>query len=251
MLSNICNFINNSIYYNVLYPNKIKFLSKRETSIFIHKDEDKYIASLSPFDLKARNSYSNINYLNKSVLSATDFKIDEKNKLITAIQKADNYLSKINSVYIDNFLIVDISWKFALTNGNTYENGLAHTRQDVIFLTPYIIEAEFNRLVETLIHEKIHLYQRYYKDKYDVSLYNNGYRIYSKRSDYSLIRANPDLDEYVYKDRNNNIMLGLYKTENPINILDITLYTNNINEHPNEEIAYSIARDYNNNNNYN
>lgn len=243
MLSNIYTYINQSIH-NIFNNDKIIFLSKKETADFIASDNDNYISSLSTIDLKARKTFSKEYYLTKSKDSAINFKTDEKNKLLQVIKKADNFLSEIKSKLIDINLLNYIPWKFGLTYGATYEYGLAHTRGDIIFLTPYIIKADFDKLVETLIHEKIHLYQRLYKYKYNISLYNLGYRIHSNRKEYPLIRANPDLDEYVYTDPNGNIMLGVYTSENPINILDIVINRDNIYEHPNEEIAYSIAKKY-------
>ena len=42
-----------------------------------------------------------------------------------------------------------------------YENGLPHTRSNIIFLSDKMIpETETPDFINTLIHEKIHVYQR-------------------------------------------------------------------------------------------
>ncbi len=72
---------------------------------------------------------------------------------------------------------------------------------------------------------------------------NNGYSIFKKKEKKSLIRSNPDLDEYIYKDKYGIEMVAYYKSEYPTGINDVLL-SNSSNEHPFEKMAYEIAEKY-------
>jgi hypothetical protein len=54
-----------------------------------------------------------------------------------------------------------IKWKIGLVDGNLYESGLPHTRFDLIIIPLKLLNRIFgmNQLINTLIHEKIHVYQ--------------------------------------------------------------------------------------------
>ena len=247
MFERCYNYINNFLS-NILNCNKIKFLSKQETANFIAEDKDKYIASLSKSDLIARRINNKRTYLIHSYNSAIDFTIEDKQKLIYASKEADKFLSIVSSKYISNYLITNIKWRFAFTYSKNYEYGLSHTRSNIIFLSSSIMNVELNKLIETLIHEKVHLYQRLYKTLFNIALFREGYRVANLRKEEPLIRANPDLDEYTYRNPSGVKMMYRYKTYYPSSIFDIE-YNNNEQEHPYEEIAYNIATQYSNKNN--
>jgi hypothetical protein len=67
------------------------------------------------------------------------------------------------------------------------------------------------------------------------------YTVSRKRETEPLIRANPDLDEFIYKDENEDEMINKYKSETPQGINDIIPSKN---EHPFEVMAYEISEDY-------
>jgi len=203
------------------------YLSKEEVINFIRNDSDRYIRNLSPYDLEARDVISPQKYINKIINECYDFNDTQILKL--------NNCSKIARDFFDNKYL----WKFALI-GDIYEEGFPHTRTDIIFLSPKIVNYDDDALITVLIHESIHIYQRYNKDinKY---LQENGYTISRRRDSELLIRANPDLDEYIYKDRNGNELFYKYKSTTPTGINDIIPA---INEHPFEIMAYKISEDY-------
>ena len=206
------------------------YLSKEETVKFILDDNDNYIKSLTYFDLIARKVKTSNEYISKIINQCLTFNE-------TQIEKLDKCSKVANSFYFNKY-----KWKFALID-NVYEEGYPHTREDIIFLSPKVINYSEDELIEILIHESIHIYQRYNKDEINNYLLLNGYRISRKRGTEPLIRANPDLDEYIYKDKNNIEMIYKYSSINPININDLVKSSNN--EHPFEIMAYEISNKYN------
>jgi hypothetical protein len=204
------------------------YLSQEEVINFIRNDTDKYINSLSPFDLEARDVISPQEYINKIINECYDFNDNQITKL--------NNCSKIARKFFDNKYI----WKFALI-GDVYEEGFPHTRADIIFISPKIINYNETDLTTILIHESIHIYQRYNKTEMNKYLRKKGYTVSRRRDSEKFIRANPDLDEYIYKDKNGEELLYLYKSSMPTGINDIIPSKN---EHPFEIMAYEISEQY-------
>jgi hypothetical protein len=215
---------------NYINYNSNKFLTKKETQQFISDDDDNYIKNLSIYDLRARKTSSSDEYLNLIIENCMDFNKEQKDKL--------DYCSKKAKTFFNN----GYDWIFALVD-HIYEEGFPHTRGQVIFLSPNILNYNNEELTKTLIHESIHIYQRFNTDKINEYIKNNGYTIFKKKEKNSLIRANPDLNEYIYKDKNGVEMVAYYKSEYPNGIND-TLLTNSSNEHPFEKMAYEIAEEY-------
>lgn len=223
------------IYYNRTYENyenldEVSCLSKEETQRFIKEDLDGYIKNLSIYDLRARKAKSNDEYKQKVIDSCLDITAEQKKKLGICAKEARKFF--------DN----NHQWIFACIDNN-YEEGFPHTRSTVIFLSPNIINSNDENLTKTLIHESIHIYQRYNKEAMEIYLKKNNYTISRKKPVGSLIRANPDLDEFIYKDEQGRELVAYYSSENPKGINDITL-TNYHYEHPFEKMAYEIAENY-------
>jgi len=215
------------------FINNIIFLKKEETQKFIELDQDNYIKNLSIYDLRARNVKSTEEYLSIAINSCLDFNENQKNKLTNCVKEAIKFFNN------------NYNWTFALTNNN-YEEGFPHTRSNIIFLSPIVLNYSNNELIKTLIHESIHIYQRYNKTEIDNYLNKNGYIISRKKDKNSLIRANPDLDEFIYKDKNGNELIAYYNNEYPKGITDIKL-NSLLEEHPFEKMAYEIAENYSKN----
>jgi len=211
--------------------NDIYFLTKEETQEFILKDDDNYIKNMSIYDLRARKVNSSNEYITSIIKEGClDFNEEQKEKL------------KKSSIEAKEFFNNNKNWIFACVN-NTYEEGYPHTRANIIFISPIIINYNHTELTKILIHESIHIYQRYNPEIVHNYLNENGFSIYKKKDKNSLIRANPDLNEFIYKDKNGSEMVAYYKNEYPTNINDIVL-TNSANEHPYEKMAYEIGNLY-------
>ena len=204
------------------------YLSREETANIIKNDTDNYIKNLTKYDLYARDVSTSEEYIYKIIDSCLNFSETQIIKL--------NNCSKIARNFFDNKYI----WKFALID-EVYEEGFPHTRMDIIFLSPKIINYTDDNLIRILINESIHIFQRYNKTEINDYLKEHNYTVSRRRDSEPLIRANPDLDEYIYKDKDGIEMIYKYKSSMPQGINDIVP---NKNEHPFEKMAYEISEDY-------
>jgi len=85
---------------------------------------------------------------------------------ITIINKEEKFYS--------SGIVAGIKWVFANTYANyskdvikEYEQGLPHTRENIILLSKNVLKYDELDLTSTLIHEKIHIYQRYNPELFD------------------------------------------------------------------------------------
>lgn len=248
---------------HVQYPPSTKIAT------FLLDDKDKYVQNMSSSDLYARKVECREEYRLKSYYSVIDFNPAQKEIVNRACKEADRFFdslispssSQLGSIkgiaYFDAKKAKELTWVFALIKDDGYEEGLPHTRDMYIFITPQLIEKDFKTLVRTLIHEKIHIYQRKYRnekakiDGVETEVYltdymvdNLGYKKVKKRKDMTCdIRANPDLDEWIYSDpKTGGNMYLCYRSGKPVGITDVI--GDSINEHPYEMIAYEIAKKY-------
>lgn len=218
----------------------IQFLSKVETGTFLKEDEDGYVNSLSKADLSARGVQSKDEYTRKIVQSAGEFSNKDREVITRAIESVNDKLSYYNGGTLDANKLRNIPWRIALTNDEAYENGYPHTRQDVIFLGHNILDDP--TLANTLLHEKVHIYQRLYAQEIDIWMEQKGYVRWKLQSSLPLARSNPDINQWVYLDPvSQKPMLAEYTSPTPSNISDVT-QSNPAFEHPYEYMAYEIAK---------
>ena len=221
---------------------EIIFYIKNNLYNILKNDNDNYFKSFYNNDFKVRN-ISNINeYYTILYQSLCD-------PDTTTIRKVTNCISKIKlkieNTKLRTFKGVDIKkflnlkWKIGFICSNKYENGLPHTRDDIIILNKDKIKM-YNELkiMKTLIHEQVHVYQKKYKEDMKKYIINNKFTKIKKRTQFDNIRANPDLDDYIYQDQYFNTYKAVYN-KNPYSIEDITYYPQNeqFYEHPNERMA--------------
>ena len=208
----------------------IDFLTKK-SACHVLQNSKKYFEYLNKNDLEAREIiYYNASNINRpstnSIIehycdNVLEFTNDEKTKIKSVV----NYIYRnISSKFLSYFK----NWRFAKFS-NSIENGYPHTHGDVIFLSQKLVDnltEEYNtpldirnisNLVDTLIHENVHVLQRKYPKKFE-SLYSK-YWHFKKVEDIKGIenyldnyRTNPDGMDlyYVFK---NKLWLGcIYKT---------------------------------------
>ena len=226
--------------------NNINFLKKENVIDFLKKDNDNYINNFTIYDLKARKVNTKNEYITKITNCIKNFNKNQINIIKEACIKADIFFNNYNDL-LKGKEIAKLNWNFALSyyNNYEYEEGMPHTRNNIIFLSDKIIPNEINsNFVNTLIHEKIHIYQRYNYLIIEKIINKLGYF----NSDYKKnirSRSNPDLNENIYINNNNEILECVYKNNNPININDVDCFKNKTYmEHPYELLAYEIANKY-------
>jgi len=269
----IVSFISYYIYSNnaiFTIPNDIKkitekyentdniyFMTYKETADFFTKDNDMYVRNMSELDLHARKVKTYIEYINNIEDTTISFTDEEKELLIKCAKNADIYLRKETfkdldyAKYINGNNIADIKWIFANTYTNHFNNilkeneeGLPHTRENIIFLSKNVLKYDELALTNTLIHEKIHIYQRYNSSIFDKIIKDMGLNILDKKTyKYAkYIRSNPDTNNNIYY-KEDNVMVCLYRNEKPNSINDV-IHNNFATEHPYEKIAYEIAENF-------
>ena len=276
----------------------IYFMTYKETANFFAKDRDRYVRNLSVLDLHARGVKTHVEYMNNIDDTAISFTDDEKELLERCAKDADKYLrnERFKDVDYGKHLngndIADIKWIFANTYTNyhldtikEYEQGLPHTRENVILLSKNVLKNDALNLTNTLLHEKIHIYQRYNPKIFDTIIKEMGLkeldRKHFKQAKY--IRSNPDTNNKLYyyptvknggssgsgssildiitgsgddatttdvavpKYDIDKVMVCLYRNDKPNSINDV-IQKNYTAEHPYEKIAYEIAENFYKNN---
>ena len=238
--------------FNLFFKNKNKeyfiqnidiiFLSSNDLFGILSKDDDDYYKTFFSKDYKTRNINNIEEYINYIKISVNDFSEYDKNKIEKCIKKANIFFDKLNFEWFDGRKANKIPWKLGCVSGKLYENGLPHTRLDVIIISKENIKNYSDKkLINTLIHEKVHIYQKKYKNDIIIYLKNNNFIKLKERENSDNIRSNPDLDNYVYIGPNKDIYKATY-IENPKSIEDIIYYPINKQsyEHPFEKMAIFI-----------
>ena len=236
-------FICNSNYeYFDISNNNIIFLSDYETNNAIMNTSDNHFSRFNKYDLIARKVNSVDEYLNNILEIGINLTDDKKDIIIKCIEIIDNELiNQINENWIDNNKLKQITWRIGVIDGKVYEEGLPHTRNNTIII-PYKQIKFTNDFINTLLHEKLHVYQKIYPTDFDIYLKENNYTKYIQYINSNInYRSNPDTDEWIYK-KNNELYISKYKTLYPDTILDVKYYPKNNSkyEHPREKSVYNL-----------
>jgi hypothetical protein len=225
-------------------PNPITFVSSEELYQQLISNHDKFYDTLYDYDWKARKVSSLDQYQDYIRQSVSPFTEAEMAKLRICAKQCDDFLLTVNMPGFDNIKASNIPWKFGKVQGRLYEYGLPHTRHhDLIVLSDVEnLKDDVNTLTRTLIHEKIHLYQK--QNNVDNYLEINHFEKYKRREYNDMIRANPDLDGWIYRNRiSGKIYKCEYKSNNPENIIDVK-NTDQLEEHPFEKMAVNISQKF-------
>lgn len=146
-------------------------------------DESYFFERMSQRDLAARNCSSKEEYKELYKKNVINFTKHEKNELRRLVKKAN--------VLLENYKISSIKWKFCKINP-IIEWNYPHTVGQIIML-PYIPN------IQTLIHEKLHVYQRLYPIETSILIHDFwGYSIKDKIENIPNARNNPDTNSFVY-----------------------------------------------------
>lgn len=169
----------------ILYAN-IEILSRKELETLVINN--KYFYNLSNDDLWYRQSTTHQEYIKKYLASYLPISYYHKVKLYLAV------------IYMNIILpnkLKPTKWRFVQLKSDPYiECSFPHTLNDVIILVDYVLEYDFNKLLATLIHEAVHIYQRYNVYEKDQLLRQLGF-FKENTNDISTV-ANPDHDNNAY-----------------------------------------------------
>jgi len=208
-------------------------------------DYDNYIQQFNNYDFKVRNCKDNLVCAKLYKNNILKFTQTEKNKLISLIKQVNSLTKDYNNFY-------SLQWKFCKIS-NKIDMGMPHTHDNIIFISEkFLRKSRYYQLV-TLIHEKLHVYQRLYPEKTQKLYKLYGYKKYNKY-DISNRRLNPDLDKYDYGI--NGILFYRKYNKNPSSLKDSYIKcidvntgkeekSNNCNyayEHPNEIFAWKYSK---------
>ena len=208
----------NSIVVNC--PNKNTIASKlfpNDTYFKYFNDVDKTTRNLNNKSLKQIRKHYIENIL--------DFTEDEKSILNKVINSIIQNLSKENTKL---FLLKD--WNFI--KFSKIENNFPHTHENFIFIPQRMISNNLNSSYnkETLVHEKVHIFQRTNPNLFEDLFINYWNFIKTPIQNLEIIqnkmRTNPDgLDNnWVFSKNNKYILIGSVYNKNPVNIGDTTNY---------------------------
>jgi hypothetical protein len=230
-----------------------KYYDKSPSIEFIKPDDFKneipymkYFQRMSKYDLYARHSPTRIEYIKKYINNIVEYNISDKKILLNLIAKADKILKKYN--------IYSIPWKFIKVN-TLIESSYPHTLNNVIvFNDNYLYNKSPEEQLLLLIHEKIHLYQKYQRigSKKLIQLW--GFT--PTDLTHPLLRNNPDTDMRIWALHDTPIFL-LYNGIYPLGIHDVVCVDANNEDidqsqfglspsiiqmdHPYEVMAYELA----------
>ena len=236
------NFLKKKYYEK--FNNKIVFLTDSELYKILEKDSDNYYKTFFENDFYSRKVKTIDEYIELIKSSPTNFNDYEKTKLIKCIKEADIFFENIFFEWFDGKKAITIPWNLGMVKNKLYENGLPHTRNNIIIISKENVNNFTElKLIKTLIHEKVHIYQKIYKNDITNYLKKNNFIKYKKKNNLDNIRSNPDLDNWIYKDSNNNILKAVYNN-NPSSIEDIKYLpiNNQTYEHPYEKMAIEIEK---------
>lgn len=180
---------------------RIHFLSADETRDLISSNADGYFERFTQNDLRARNSISLEHYIRG--FNCGEF--TESNKALI-----DDCVAEIETIvikdppqsggvdWVDSDKFHAIPWKIGLIEDDSYEYGLPHTRVDTILIPKKAVNRNDRKdFINTLIHEKLHVYQKLYPADFQKYLDHHGFVKYARYGNGD-VAANPDTDEYIY-----------------------------------------------------
>jgi flavodoxin len=226
-------------------PNPIMFVSQTELYLELISNNDKFYDTFYDYDWKARKVSSLDQYKDNIRQAVSSFTEEQQTKLKQCTKQCDDFLMTVNIAGFDNIKASNIPWKIGRVKGRLYEYGLPHTRHDdLIVLSDENINDDVTTLTRTLIHEKIHLYQKQNTEENQKYLEMNNFEKYKRREYSDLIRANPDVDNWIYKNKVTGLLYKCqYNSMNPENIMDVK-NTNQLFEHPFEKLAVMVGQMY-------
>lgn len=205
------------------------------TLILIHRrqmyfDIDYYIKGFNKTDFVLRNCS---NYENCKAMYSKDVRLPTKIELNILESHALLVDSKLNNFQ----LLKNIKWNFLVFS--EIENGFPHTHYNTILIPSNMIKRNSPTLASTLLHEKVHVFQRLYPNAtHKLVLEHYNFKLIDVRDNYINLRRNPDINDIIYSS-NDVPILSTYE-DNATSLSHIKDYR----DHPYEIMAYTIQDMY-------
>lgn len=185
-----------------------------------------FFSFLSDEDLTARSVGRDIvyqggeQYRNEYIAGYEDMSEDDKALLSKVVEAANKVLIPYSNLQRLDWRIAKVSTKF--------ENGLPHTIGNMIIINSDVLKKSEKELIKTLIHEKLHVFQRMNTGLVRQWMGKVGFRAllpneYASMSKdlLQLRRSNPDLDKNTYVHIPSNLVIKqVYNSSAPTSLLD-------------------------------
>lgn len=202
-------------------------------------DNAQYFNRMNQVDLIARD-IGNVNSYKKLYKDGLkQFSDNEKEKLSSITEQINEILKKQNT---KSKLLYSIPWKIAKIDFNI-ENGFPHTHGDIIIISNKFFELPQAVMVETLLHEKIHIYQRQYP-LYTFKLISLwDFYVIDRLENYKESRNNPDINNFVYsKKGDDKPFVQIYNSKHPNGINDSAVYYYKIMSVDEKEVEKQVEK---------
>lgn len=178
-----------------------------------------YFYRMNKLDLTVRNVNSQQSYMTLYLSNIQEFSQKEKALLTKLVRKAEQYTQSFT-------LFHNIPWKFVKIH-QSIENGWPHTLGDVIVLSNrFFTEQTFEEQINTIIHEKVHVFQRLYPLFTHQLISSTGWGLEVKTTleSVSNARNNPDINNFVYGPKGTSKYFAqVYKSQSPHSLSDSTI----------------------------
>jgi hypothetical protein len=180
--------------------------------LLVNNPPDNYYDSFTDLDLKARGVKTLDEYL-KKIKMLCRRRVNDAHFLRDIIDDCTKRVSldKDKYYWVSPTRFYDLPWKIAIVDDSgdfLYEYGFPHTRGDVIVIPTSIIK-DNDKFVNTLLHEKLHVYQKMYPADFQKYLDSEGFVRYCRRREIQNVAANPDADSWVYM-KDGDVFVGRY-----------------------------------------
>jgi hypothetical protein len=186
--------------------------------------KEQYFASFTEYDKQARRECMDINTYFVSIRRPNR---PETEILKQCKRQADAFTRQTR--------LFDIEWKIVIAN-DFVESGFPHTHFDTIVIPKHYLNT--SHLTETLVHEKIHVFQREFPCECNV-LYTEFWNFkFTSNPRGPLFRSNPDINKLQYKDENGQLINATFSNKNNPSLDNIEGDTR---DHPDEIMAYTVT----------
>lgn len=195
-------------------------LSKKEFTDVVNAS--RYFVHLTRADLVARSHKTTASYKNAYINAYTPFSPSDRAKLQRLVLTANAILDKAG---YSSFRAM--AWNFVKVKPHI-ENGFPHTLGNVIVISDALLHQQPDeQIIETLLHEKVHVFQRLNPLAISQLIRQLGMRHLTSEEMQGLVqvralmRSNPDLNNYIYMHEPSSLVMAqVYNSSTPKSISD-------------------------------